>query len=99
MDELLLETYCPTCEALSIIYESMESDSRTFKSFVHAGVMMESGTSDDIVMESVGDIFKTIANGLNKFIQKVKEFFKKILLYITSAYQDLDKLSEEVHQR
>lgn len=96
MDELLLETYCPTCEALSIIYESMESDSRTFKSFVHAGVMMESGASDDIVMESVGDIFKTIANGLNKFIQKVKEFFKKILLYITSAYQDLDKLSEEV---
>ena len=96
MDNLLLESYCPTCEALSIIYETMESDSETFKSFVHTGLLMESGASEDIVMESVSDMFKTIAEGFNKFIKKVKEFFKKILLYITSAYQDLDKVAAQV---
>ena len=96
MDNLLLESYCPTCEALSIIYETMESDFETFKSFVHTGLLMESGASEDIVMESVSDMFKTIAEGFNKFIKKVKEFFKKILLYITSAYQDLDKVAAQV---
>ena len=96
MDNLLLESYCPTCEALSIIYGTMESDSQTFKSYVHTGFLMECGASDDIVMESVGDMFKTIADGFSKFIQKVKDFFKRILLYITSAYQDLDKVASQV---
>lgn len=98
MDNLLLDSYIPTCEALSIIYGTMESDSQVFKSYVHTGLLMESGASDDIIVESVGDIFKTIADGLKKFIQKVKDFFKKILLYITSTYQDLDKVAAQVKE-
>lgn len=96
MDTLLIESYCPTCEALSIIYDTMESDSRIFKSYIHAGLMMESCVSNDIVLESAGDMFKTISETFNKFIQRVKEFFKKIFTYITSAYQDLDKLALKV---
>lgn len=96
MGTFLLEDFTPTYEALSIIYESLESDSETFKSMVTTGYLMESGASKDIVMESVSDIFKTIADGIKKFIENVKKFFKKILLYITSAYQDLDKVAAEV---
>lgn len=91
-----LSTYCPTYEALSIIYGSMESEANIFKSFLRTGVMMESDLDNDVVMEGVSDIFKTIVTGIKKFIQRVKDFFKKILLYITSSYQDLDKLSNEV---
>lgn len=96
MKELHFVDSIPTCEALSIIYGTMESDSKTFKSFVTTGFLMESGASEDIVMESVMDTFKSIAEGIKKFIEKIKEFFRKILLYITSAYQDLDKVAVEV---
>lgn len=94
----LLSTYSPTYEALSIIYGNMESEAETFKSFVRTGLVMESSMDDDIVMESVKDIFKTIAEGIKKFIQKVKDFFKKILLYINASHQDLDKLAKEVKE-
>lgn len=96
MNELTLETYEPTYEALSIIYGVCESDQETFKSYIYTGYLMESGASSDIVMESVSDMFKAIANGIKKFIEKVKAFFKKILLYVTSATEDLDKLAKEV---
>ena len=96
MKELHFVDSIPTCEALSIIYGTMESDSKTFKSFVTTGFLMESGASEDIVMESVMDTFKSIAEGIKKFIEKIKDFFRKILLYITSAYQDLDKVAVEV---
>lgn len=96
MNELTLETYEPTYEALSIIYGVCESDHEVFKSYVYTGYLMESGASPDIVMEGVNDMFKAIANDIKKFIEKVKEFFKKILLYITSATEDLDKLANEV---
>lgn len=95
MDELL-NNYSPTYEALSIIYESMESESDTFKCFMSTGLLMESGYSSDIIMESVNDIFKSIVEGIKKFITKIKDFFKRILLYITSSFQDLDKLANEV---
>ena len=85
MNTLELDSFIPTCEALSIIYDVQESDTVSFKAFVHAGYLMESGASPDIVMEGVLDIFKTIADGIKKFIEKVKDFFKRILLYITSA--------------
>lgn len=96
MNELMLETYEPTYEALSIIYGVCESDQEVFKSYVYTGYLMESGAGPDIIMESVSDMFKSIANGIKKFIEKVREFFKKILLYITSATEDLDKLAKEV---
>ena len=93
-----LNDYSPTYEALSIIYDTMESESETFKSFVTTGFMMESHMPKEVIMESASDMFKTIANGFKKFIEKIKEFFKKILLYITSAYQDLDKVANEVEK-
>lgn len=96
MKELTLETYEPTYEALSIIYGVCESDQETFKSYVYTGYLMESGFSSDIVMESINDMFRSIANGIKKFIEKVKAFFKKILLYVTSMTEDLDKLAKEV---
>ena len=97
MDALLeLDSFNGTCEALSIIYGSQEADMETFKSFVYEGYLLESGASADIVMEGALDIFKSIANGIKNFIEKVKAFFKKILLYITSATEDLDKLAKEV---
>ena len=96
MNALELDSFIPTCEALSIIYGVQESDTASFKAFVNAGYLMESGASPDIVMEGVLDIFKTIADGIKKFIEKVKDFFKRILLYITSATEDLDKVAEQV---
>lgn len=96
MTDMLFEDYSSTYEALSIIYETLESDTETFKSFVTSLYLMESKASDDIVMESVSDVFKTIVTGIKKFIQAIKDFFKKVLLYITSAFQDLDKLAAEV---
>lgn len=99
MNTLEMESFIPTCEALAIVYGTQEFDTETFKSFVHAGYLMESGASSDIVMESVLDIFKTIADGIKKFIEKVKDFFKRILLYITSATEDLDKVAEQVKDR
>lgn len=98
MNGLELTTYDPTCEALSIIYGTMESQSDTFKSFVRTGVLMESGIPTDIVMESAGDMILSIVDGIKKFIQKVKEFFKRVLLYITSSFQELDKLAKEVKE-
>lgn len=98
MAEILLEDNSTTYEALSIIYENLESEADTFKSFLASRYLMESGASNDIVMEGVTDVFKSIVNGIKKFIQAIKDFFKKILLYITSAYQDLDKVATEVEK-
>lgn len=98
MAEILLEDNSTTYEALSIIYENLESEADTFKSFLTSKYLMESGASNDIVMEGVTDVFKSIVNGIKKFIQAIKDFFKKILLYITSAYQDLDKVATEVEK-
>lgn len=89
------ESYDCTCEALSIIYGTQESDMNTFKAFVYEGYLMESGATRDIVMEGAFDIFKSIADGIKKFIERIKEFFKKILLYITAAYDDLDKVAKQ----
>ena len=97
MDMLMeLENYDATCEALSIIYDVQESDMETFKAFVYEGYLIGSGATSDIVMEGASDIFKSIVNGIKKFIEKIKAFFKKILLYITSATEDLDKLAAKV---
>jgi hypothetical protein len=97
MNALLeFDSFDGTCEALSIIYGVQESDTETFKSFVYSGYLMESGASYDVVLEGVSDIFKTIADGIKKFIERVKEFFKKVMLYITSASADLDKVADEV---
>jgi hypothetical protein len=93
---LELDSFDGTCEALSMIYGLQESDTDTFKQFVYTGYLMESDVSPDIIMESVGDVFKTIAEGIRKFIERIKAFFKKVMLYITSASADLDKVAAEV---
>lgn len=98
MDTLTLDSFILTCEALSIIYDVQDSDLETFKSFVYEGYLMESGMSPDIVMEGALDIFKTITNGIKKFIAKIKEFFKKVLLYLSSATADFDKVAEQAKE-
>lgn len=94
----LMDSYEYTCEALSIIYESLESDSEVFKSFLASGIMMETSMPNDIIMESVSDTFSSISKGIHKFIESVKSFFKNVLLHITASKQDLDKLAKEVEK-
>ena len=99
MDILLeLDSFDATFEALSTIYGTQESDIETFKAFMYEGYLMESGADSDIVMEGALDIFKTIADGIKKFIERVKEFFKKILTYLNAGTEDLDKLAAKVKE-
>jgi len=99
MDTLLeLDSFDATLEALSTIYGTQESDIETFKAFMYEGYLMESGAEPDIIMEGALDIFKTIADGIKKFIERVKEFFKKILTYINAGTEELDKLAAKVKE-
>ena len=94
--DTFLDDYSPTYEALLTIYEVMESDTKTFKSYLYAGTMVDSGASHDIIMESISDVFNSIVEGIREFIKKIKEFFKKILMYITTATEELDKVAAKV---
>lgn len=88
--------YDSLTEALSILYETKDSEMDVFESVIYNTYLMETHADSDIIMESVGDIFHTIVEAIKRFIEHIKEFFKKILLYITSAWMDLGKLADEV---
>ena len=91
-----VEPFMYDCEALSMLYGVQDSSLDIMKDYMRTTYLLESGADSDIVMESIGDMVNTVVTGIKKFIEKIKEFFKKILLYITSASADLDKVATEV---
>lgn len=94
-----LDVYADDISALSIIY-AMESDaSATTESFIRWAYLLESGASSDVVMESGGDIIASIINSIKKFIEKIKDFFKRILLYLKAAFGDLTEVSAQLKSR
>lgn len=87
--------YDELSSALSDIYTFNISIDNVYESVMTNLYFINSGETVDIVQESAFDILDTMAKAINRFIQKVKQFFMKVITYITSYTSELDALTKK----
>jgi hypothetical protein len=76
---------------LSDIYSFQTSMTSVIETSIQSKHMYGKTSSIDILEEGVVDIKNTIVAAIDKFISRIKEFYNKILLYINSYGNDLNK--------
>lgn len=92
-------TYAEDISALSTVYCMESSTTSILEAFTRFTYLKESGEYPDIVTEAACDIVDKIVTGIKKFIESVKDFFKRILLYLKAMFGDITDVASQLKPR